>query len=237
MLSSNLVALVITFALALFWLRFMDFTAQRGWISSPLSRKIIHMGTGPLFVLCWLLFNDRDGLARYLAALVPLAITAQFALVGSGIMKDPAAVQAMSRTGDRREILRGPLFYGIAFVVLTILFWKDSLIGIVALMILCGGDGLADVMGKRFGTTRLPWSKRKTWAGSASMLLGGWLFALAVVAVYVRLGGFTGVFSTHFPGITIIALAATVVESLPFDDIDNITVPVMAVVLGYFIFR
>jgi phytol kinase len=230
MLSSNLVALVITFALALFWLRFMDFTAQRGWISSPLSRKIIHMGTGPLFVLCWLLFNDRDGLARYLAALVPLAITAQFALVGSGIMKDPAAVQAMSRTGDRREILRGPLFYAI-------LFWKDSLIGIVALMILCGGDGLADVMGKRFGTTRLPWSKRKTWAGSASMLLGGWLFALAVVAVYVRLGGFTGVFSTHFPGITIIALAATVVESLPFDDIDNITVPVMAVVLGYFIFR
>ncbi len=60
--------------------------------------------------------------ARYLAALVPFAITAQFALVGLGVMKDPAAVEAMSRTGDRREILRGPLFYGIIFVVLTILF-------------------------------------------------------------------------------------------------------------------
>ena len=152
-------------------------------------------------------------------------------------MKDPAAVQAMSRTGDRREILRGPLFYGLAFVVLTILFWKDSLIGIVALMILCGGDGLADVMGKRFGTTHLPWSLRKTWAGSLSMLLGGWLFALAVVAAYQAFGGFTGAFSTYFAGITLIALVATVVESLPFDDIDNITVPVIAVVLGYFIFR
>ena len=113
----NLIALMVTFALALAWLRVNDFAAYRGWVSGPVSRKIIHIGTGPIFVLCWLLFNN-DLAARFMAALVPLGITAQFLLVGTGIMKDPAAVKAMSRTGDRREILRGPLFYGIAFIIL-----------------------------------------------------------------------------------------------------------------------
>jgi phytol kinase len=237
MLSSNWVALVVTFALALIWLRLNDFFAHRGWISGPLSRKIIHMGTGPIFVLCWLLFNDQDGLARYLAALVPLAITLQFVLVGTGIIKDPAAVQAMSRTGDRREILRGPLYYGIAFVVLTILFWKDSPVGIVALMILCGGDGLADVLGKRLRSNHLPWSQRKTWVGSASMLIGGWLFALVIVAIYVGAGQFTFPFSQYIPGITLISLAAAAVESLPLYDIDNVTVPIVSVLLGLLLFK
>ena len=86
---------------------------------------------------------------RWLAALVPLLFTVQFALIGLGIVKDEASVKAMSRTGDRREILRGPLFYGIIFVVMTLLFWKDSPIGMVAVMLMCGGDGLADITGAR----------------------------------------------------------------------------------------
>jgi phytol kinase len=118
----------------------MDFFAQRGWVESRLSRKLIHIGTGPIFVLCWLMFPD-DPRARWLAALVPFAITIQFALIGLGLIRDEASVQAMSRHGDRREILRGPLFYGVAFVALTLIFWKDSPIGITALMLMCGGDG------------------------------------------------------------------------------------------------
>src|SRR5512136_313268 len=109
MLHNNLLSLVITLALSLLWLRLNDLAAHRGWVSSQLSRKIIHIGTGPIFVLCWLLF-DSSASSRFLAALIPLAITAQFALVGLGVIGDPAAVQAMSRTGDRREILKGPLF-------------------------------------------------------------------------------------------------------------------------------
>ena len=55
----------------------MDFFAHRGWIESKLSRKFIHIGTGPIFVLCWLMFPDVP-MSRYLAALVPLFITVQF---------------------------------------------------------------------------------------------------------------------------------------------------------------
>jgi phytol kinase len=231
---NNWVALAITFLLALSWLRLNDFLAHRGWISGPLSRKIIHMGTGPIFVLCWLLFQDNST-ARYLAALVPGAITVQFALIGLGIIKDQASVDAMSRHGDRREILRGPLFYGIVFVLLTLFYWKDSPIGITALMLLCGGDGLADIVGKRFPSGPLPWSKRKSWAGSISMFLGGWVFATAVLAIYLKMHMFPGTPGDYLFPTTLIALAGTLIESLPFNDIDNITVPALAILLGQFL--
>lgn len=231
MLPNNILAVVVTFALSLAWLRINDFAAHRGWVSSLLSRKIIHMGTGPLFVLCWLLFQDTPS-APYLAALVPLAITAQFLLVGIGVIKDEAAVQAMSRSGDRREILRGPLYYGIVFVVLTILFWLRTPVGILALMLLCGGDGLAEIFGRRFGARKLPWNAWKSWAGSLGMFLGGWIFAMIIMAVYIGAGIFPGTLGGYLPAITVIALVGTAVETLPVHDLDNITVTLAAVLVG-----
>jgi hypothetical protein len=69
MLNNNLLALVITFVVALIWLRLNDFLAHRGLVESHLSRKLIHIGTGPIFVLCWLLFNENP-INRFLAALI-----------------------------------------------------------------------------------------------------------------------------------------------------------------------
>lgn len=235
MLGNNVLALVVTLLLALVWLRFNDFLAHRGWISSQLSRKIIHAGTGPIFVLCWLLFTD-DTVSRWLAALVPLGITIQFFLIGIGVIKDQASVDGMSRSGDPREILRGPLFYGIVFVILTIIYWHDSPIGITALMMLCGGDGLADVVGKRFPSRALGWSPRKTWLGTVAMFLAGWVFSLVVLAIFVSAGRLASEFSELILPVTIVALAATVVESLPMKDIDNITVPLMCIALGHLVF-
>ena len=235
MLPNNIIALVITLVLALFWLRLNDFLAARGWISPALSRKIIHIGTGPIFVLCWLLFRDTPS-ARWLAALVPLAITAQFALVGLNVIKDEQAVKAMSRSGERREILKGPLYYGIAFVILTLVYWKDSPIGMTALMVMCGGDGLADIVGSRYGKSRLPWSPRKTWAGSAAVFIGGLLTSAAVLAVFQAAGIFPGQISSYLPALLVISFGAAVVESLPFSDVDNLTVPLVAVALGHLLF-
>lgn len=232
---NNFFALLITFALALAWLRINNFAAACGWVSSDLDRKLIHMGTGPVFVLCWLLFRDTPD-ARWLAALVPLAITLQFALVGTGIIRDPSAVQSMSRSGDRREILRGPLLYGIVFVILTLVYWTDSPIGIIALMLLCGGDGLADILGRRVDSLRIPWNRRKSLAGSLAMFAGGFIFAAVVVWVFVLARKFAGPFSSYLLPIAIISLAGALIESLPLKDVDNVTVTLAAVALGYIFF-
>jgi len=235
MLSNNLIALLITFIVALAWLRINDYMAHRGWIESHLSRKIIHIGTGPLFVLCWLLFND-NAINKYLAALVPLAFTLQFLLIGTGIIKDDASVKAMSRSGDRREILRGPLYYGIIFVLLTIIYWKYSPIGIVGLMLMCGGDGLADIFGRKWGTRKIPWNQRKSLAGSLGMLLGGWTLSVLIVSIFTAVGVFSLPIQSYLLPITIIAIVGTFVESLPLKDVDNITITLSAVILGHFLF-
>ena len=232
MLGNDLIALILTFVVALLWLRINDFAAHRGWVSNHLSRKLIHIGTGPLFVLCWPLFTGSAA-SRYLAALVPLLITVQFFLVGIGFIRDPAAVEAMSRSGNPREILRGPLYYGIVFVLITVFYWYDSPIGIIALMLMCGGDGLADILGRRFGYAKLPWNPGKSWLGSLGMFAGGWVFAVGVLWVYQGLGHFTGLLPASIFPITLIALAGTLVESLPFRDIDNLTVTLTALVLGH----
>jgi len=235
MLTSNILALVITFLVALIWLRFNDYLAHRGWIDSHLSRKFIHIGTGPFFVLCWLLFNENP-INKFLAALVPLAFTLQFLLIGVGVIKDEASVKAMSRSGDRREILRGPLYYGIIFVLLTIIYWKSSPIGIIGLMLMCGGDGLADIFGRKWGAVKLPWNKGKSWAGSLGMLLGGWVLSFLIIWVFSAAGVFASPIQSFLLPITIIALVGTLVESLPLKDVDNITVTVAAVIVGYLFF-
>jgi len=229
-------ALVITLAIALIEIRSLDFAAHRGWIESRLSRKLIHILTGPLFVLCWLLFPEV-WYARWLAALVPLLFTFQFALIGLGVVKDEASVKAMSRSGDRREILRGPLFYGIIFVIMTLVYWKTSPIGMTAVMLMCGGDGLADIMGRGIRSPKLPWNRDKSVAGSLGMFIGGWVLTAFILYIFVASFVLAGPFTAYLLPITIIAVAAMLVESLPIKDVDNITVTLAAVALGYLLFK
>lgn len=232
---NNYIALALTFAIALGFLRLMDFFAHRGWIESKLSRKLIHIGTGPIFVLCWFFFDDAPS-ARWLAALVPFAITMQFALIGLGVIKDQASVDAMSRTGDPKEILRGPLYYGIMFVALTLIYWRESPIGIIALMMMCGGDGIADIVGRKFASAKLPWSRDKSIAGTVSVFLGGWLMSAAMIFIYVTAGVFGGAFTGYLFPLTVMALAGAVVESLHYRDIDNISMTLASALVGHWFF-
>jgi phytol kinase len=224
-------AFLITLFLSLLWLRIIDFFASKQFISQKLSRKIIHIGTGPIFILCWLFFPEHP-LSRYAAAIIPLLITMQFLLIGIGIIKDQSSVDALTRKGDPKEILKGPLFYGIVFVVLTILFWRDSPTGIIALMVLSGGDGFADVIGRRVHSIALKWSPNKSLAGTLAMFFGGTIFSLMAVYIFTKQGFIAINFVDNIPEIIFINIIATIVESLPLQDWDNVTVPGIVVLLS-----
>jgi len=134
----------------------------------------------------------------------------------------------------RREILRGPLYYGLIFVACTLLFWRTSPVGVLALMLMCGGDGLADLVGRRWGTARLPFSPRKSWIGSAAMLIGGFAFGFGFVALFGVIGNLQPPLDLTRAASrsALICLAATAVEALPFPDVDNLTIAGTAVALG-----
>lgn len=229
----DVIATVLTLAIALSWLALVNHIASRGWIQPTLSRKIIHIGTGPLFVLCWPFFS-ASGYARYLAVLVPGILTLLFLATGLGWIENTELVKSSTRNGLPNELLRGPLYYGIVFIVCTIVFWRESPVGMLALMVMCGGDGLADVVGRRFGTRKLPFSSQKSWAGSMAMFLGSVAFGFGYLALFDRLGylALSLPLTSIFPLVISIALIATVVEALPFPDIDNLTLTSVVVALG-----
>ena len=181
------------------------------------------MSAGPVFMLTWPYFKGKE--SSWVAACVPLAMTLKFAAVGLGWLKDETDLKTMSRSGAREELLHGPLLYGIVFVLVTGCFFRD-LIAASALLALCFGDGFADMVGRNLGGRhRLPWSPRKSWAGSAGFLASSFLACLCGAMAFYRCGW------SATPGIECwvpVLIACTVgaaVESLPMKDVDNILVP------------
>jgi phytol kinase len=73
------------------------------------------------------------------------------------------------------------LYYVVALVFCTVLFWRDSPLSIIALAMMCAGDGIADIVGRRFGSKKLPYNSDKSWAGSIAMFLFGFVVSLGYV--------------------------------------------------------
>ena len=124
----------------------------------------------------------------------------------------------------------------MGFCVLTIIFWRESSIGIIALMILCGGDGFADIIGRRVPSLALKWSSTKSVAGTLSMFLGGLIFSSLLLFIFTMNGIFNLSFQEVLPKLLVLNIIATIVESLPLKEWDNITVPLSVVILGLLLF-
>lgn len=64
--------------------------------------------------------------------------------------------------GKKEELLTGPLVYGLLHVAVTLYFWRSSPVGIIALAVLCVGDGLAEIVGRGgLAISPLPWNNKK----------------------------------------------------------------------------
>jgi phytol kinase len=105
-------------------------------------------------------------------------------------------------------------------------------------MLMCGGDGLADIIGRRWGTHKLPLNPDKSWAGSAAMFGGSFGLALAMLVWFNTLGLFAASLNLGSTAgiVAAIALVGTMVEALPLRDVDNLTLTGAAVVLGLWLF-
>ena len=88
----------------------------------------------------------------------------------SGAMRADACMSLLlQRAGSRQELLRGPFLYGAVIAGITAAYWRNSPIGVTAIAVLCAGDGLADIVGRRYGASnKLPHSPHKVGAVPAT---------------------------------------------------------------------
>jgi hypothetical protein len=108
-LTPTLWAALFCLLTALGWAEVHKILSKRGfWGPEEVSRKALHVGTGLIFIASWDFFPAQTGSAAleedawlpwsgYLAALVPLLLTAKFALVGLRLIRDDALVASVSR--------------------------------------------------------------------------------------------------------------------------------------------
>ncbi|KAE8688807.1 putative phytol kinase 2 [Hibiscus syriacus] len=230
-LFAAMVCCAVIFAFLLLWKE----TARRG-VDQKLNRKLVHISIGLVFMLCWPLFSPGFRGAT-LAAITPGVNIVRMLLIGSGIWKDEATVKSMSRHGDYRELLKGPLYYAITVTLACAVYWRNSPIGIAAICNLCAGDGFADVVGRRFGKQKLPHNRNKSIAGSVAMATAGFLSSIGYMYYFSYFGYIQKSWGMVL-GFLIVSLASALVESLPISTEldDNLTVTLTSILISSLIF-
>jgi dolichol kinase len=207
-----------------------------GLLGVVASRKLMHMAAGPVFMITWPWFSAGKW-SHWCAAAVPACMTLKFALVGLGLLESEHDVRTMSRSGDRTELLRGPLLYGLVFVLVTGLCFRD-IVGAIALIALCFGDGMSDVIGRRWGHLgRLPWSRRKSWAGSAGFVGSAFATSMICAAAFHRCGWSPSSSMELSGSILVAVVAGALAESCPMPDVDNVLVPAATAAVLAFLTR
>ena len=176
--------------LATAWVKFITALAATGQLQTNLSRKLIHTTSAPAFLLCWPLFSELPE-ARLLASIVPSLQIAKLWLASRGKLgaDGEQMVRAISRSESTNELAGGPLVYTLVLLVAGLLGWR-TLWAAVAICQMAVGDGLADIVGRRFGTVKWPFAPTKSPAGSAAFVLGAFASSLGMVA-YFHLFGYT----------------------------------------------
>lgn len=187
-------------------------------IDPDLSRKFVHLATGTLVFFAPYFFEH----ATAPAVISFVFIVFLFFALRSGLLP------GIHGSGENRY---GPLYFGLAFFVLTILCWDTDIVALmVGMQVLTWGDGLAAVVGGRFGRRRFTILKgTKTLEGTATMFVASALAAAGTLAFY---GGAPP--ATILCIALVVALVSTAVELATPSGLDNLTIALAAAFFAYF---
>lgn len=236
----DIVALVISFVAVMTVVQINAVLQKRNVLPTVVTRKLVHILVAPVFILTWPLYTGMV-FSRFIAAIVPLMFVALFYTIGKGIMKNEAFVSSMSRSGDASELLKGTLYYSILVFFVTILWFYVPLQGlefatpnaIIIMGCLAGGDGFADIIGRKYGKRLYGVSgAQKSVEGSIGMLLGSIIFSLALI-VLVGLEVSTWSLSAFIIPVTLFAMGATLIEGLTPKNMDNWTISIGVALLMF----
>jgi dolichol kinase len=116
---------------------------------------------------------------------------------------------------EKRTFVYSPLIFAISMLILLAFFQKThAYAGIIALGL---GDGIAGLIGKKYGKKKIFYNKKKSLEGSLSMFFVVFLGSLFLIQ---------DVFTSF-----VIGLTATFVESLSNEAIDNLTIPFSVILI------
>lgn len=175
---------------------------QREW-----SRKLVHIGAGPVVLIAW-----AFGVERLIAVPAAGAITLLAAL--------NHRVRVLPAIEDVERRSYGTIAYGASITLLLWLWWPAHPATVAAgVLVMAFGDGLAGLLG--------PLIPSPSWTvlGERRSLVGTAAMGLASLTVLLTLGQLGGGPVPAPAAIVLIALVATGLEQWALLGIDNFSVP------------
>jgi dolichol kinase len=176
-----------------------------------LIRELIHTSGFLVPFLCIYLFGNLAVAGLLFTAITIYSIAELLRIFGREV---PVVSRVTLWAADRSELNEfntAPIFHAVG-IALSLLIFPVG-VGYAAIAVHSLGDSSASLVGKRFGSVRIPYNRGKSVEG----LLSGTLFAFLGAIVFVNP-------VTAAVG----ALAGMLVESLPLPLDDNLLVPLAA---------
>ena len=175
---------------------------QREW-----SRKLVHIGAGPVVLIAWAFGVDQL-----------IAVPAAGAITLLAALNHRVRVLPAIEDVERRSY--GTIAYGASITLLLWLWWPAHPATVAAgVLVMAFGDGLAGLLGPMIPSPSWTvFGERRSLAGTGAM-------AMASLAVLLALGQLGGGIAPAPAEIVLIALVATGLEQWAQLGIDNFSVP------------
>ncbi|MCT4792948.1 MULTISPECIES: diacylglycerol/polyprenol kinase family protein [Exiguobacterium] len=188
-------------------LALLEWTGKKLQMQPETIRKWIHIAVGHwvFLALAWM--------EHWYVAITPLLF---FTLINWITLK-----RGTGRMNQVERVSYGTVYYPMALALLVLFFFEQEPMALVAgSMVLAWGDGLAALVGKRFGKTFYTRGKiRRSFEGSIAMFLASFLVLTVTFLLYEEPAWLA--VSYGF----LLANIAALIEAVSYRDTDNLLIP------------
>jgi phytol kinase len=207
--SSEYIGILISYIYVFAIIGSATFLQKKNFLSNEGSRKFIHILLSNWWILAMVLFKSNIA-----ASIGPFTF-----VIINYLSYKKKWFGAMEREGGKEDL--GTVYYALSLMILTLVTFSPfshPSIGALGILVMGYGDGMAAVIGKRFGRRKFKISGSvKSLEGSLTMLLVSFFTAYILFSFY------------PVPEILVfsilIALFATLLEGITPHGFDNLTVP------------
>jgi len=217
----DILGIIATFVFVFLVIGIAELLRKRFNLSSDFTRKVIHVGVGNWIFLWPFTFQ------YWYTVCIP-----------------PAVFIALNYVSYRKEVFKamerkekagglGTVYYAFSLTVLSAAFWYvgEAWIAALGMMLMAWADGLADVIGRRYGSHRYSvFSSVKSIEGSTGFFIIGILSSIVTILFFTSFWNLV-LRQSIFLIAVLISGFGTLIEALSPRGTDNLTVPILSSVL------
>ncbi len=194
-----------------------ELSHRRCWLPPEPTRKIVHIGTGNVILIAWLL-----QLPTWVG--VTSAVLAGIAALVSYQLPILPGVNSVGRKS------LGTFFYAVSIGLLTAIFWpiQHPEYAVIGILTMAWGDGLAAIVGQQLGKHPYQvWGNQKSVEGTLVLVIVSYLITVVILSSVPGSSSYTWLVGLP------IAIAAIGLESISQFGIDNLTLPIGTALLAF----